>query len=74
MPIKPKKEDNNTHLACLLLWCTIWSMHGPDQLSVVLVCQSVKAKLYRLQILAHAYQQPASDVQISRFNRSTARD
>ena len=35
----------------------------PHQLSARLVCQSVRAKLSRLQLLAHAYQQPASDVQ-----------
>ncbi len=36
----------------------------PHQLSARLVCQSVRAKLCRLQLLAHAFQQPASGVQL----------
>ena len=38
--------------------------HRPHQVNATLVCRSVRAKLYRLQLLAHAYQQPASDVQV----------
>ena len=38
--------------------------HRPHQLFARLVRQSVNAKLYRLQLLAHAYQQPANDVQV----------
>ena len=34
------------------------------QFSATLVCRSVRGKLYRLQLLAHAYQQPASEVQV----------
>ena len=36
----------------------------PHQLIATFACQSVRAKLHRLQLLAHAYQQPASDVQV----------
>ncbi len=38
--------------------------HIPYQLIARLVCQSGRAKVYRLQLLAHAHQQSASDVQI----------
>ena len=38
--------------------------HRPHQLIARLVCWSVRARLYKLQLLAHAYQQPASDVQV----------
>ena len=36
----------------------------PHQLIATLAFQIVRAKLYRLQLLAHAYQQPTSDVQV----------
>ncbi len=38
--------------------------HRPHQLIATLARQSVRAKLYRPQLLAHAYQQPTSDVQV----------
>ncbi len=38
--------------------------HRPHQLFAMFVRRSVTAKLYRLQLLSHAYQQPASDVQV----------
>ncbi len=38
--------------------------HKLHQLFAMFVCRSVRAKLDRLQLLAHAYQQPASDVQV----------
>ncbi len=36
----------------------------PHQLIATLACHSLRAKLYRLQLLAHAYQQPASEEQV----------
>ncbi len=36
----------------------------PHELTATLACQSVTARLYMVQLLAHGYQQPASDVQI----------
>jgi len=38
--------------------------HKSHQLFAVFVCRSVRAELNRLQLLAHAYQQPVSDVQV----------
>ena len=43
--------------------------HAPHQLFAMLVCQSVTAKLNRLQLLA--YQQAASDVQAASVCRPT---
>ena len=37
--------------------------HTPHQLFARFVCQSVRAKLSRLQLVAHAYEQAASDIQ-----------
>ncbi len=38
--------------------------HTPHQLIAMLACQRERAKLYRLQLLTHVDQQPASDVQV----------
>jgi hypothetical protein len=38
--------------------------HTPHQLLAMLACQRERAKLCRLQLLTHACQQPASDVQV----------
>jgi len=59
MPIKINQEDNRTPPGFAIL-----VHHRPHQLVATLACQSVRAKLYRLQLLAHAYQQPASDVKV----------
>jgi len=62
MEVEIKQEDNRTPPD----FAVVVVHHRPHQLIATLVCQSVRAKLYRLQILAHAYQQPASDVQVYR--------
>jgi len=54
-----KQEDNRTPPGFAVV-----VHHKPHQLIVMFVCRSVRAKLDRLQLLAHAYQQPASDVQV----------
>ncbi len=60
MLIKITEEDNRTPPG----FAVVVVHHRPHQLNATLVCRSVRAKLYRLQLLAHAYQQPASDVQV----------
>ena len=43
--------------------------HGPYQLIAILACLSVREQLFGLQPPAHAYQQPASNVQV-RYQQS----
>jgi len=52
------QEDKRPGFAAAVVLCI------PHQLFAMLVCWSVRAKVYKLQLLAHAYQQPASDVQV----------
>ncbi len=59
MPLTRHQEDNMTPPGFVVV-----VEHRPHQLIARLVCWSVRARLYRLQLLAHAYQQPASDVQV----------
>ncbi len=60
MPLKRNQEDNRPPPG----FAVVVVHHRPHQLIAMLVCQSVRAKLYRYQLLAHAYQQPVSDVQV----------
>jgi len=59
MPIQTNQEDNRTPPGFAVV-----VHYRPHQLIAMLACQSVWAKLYTLQLLAHAYQQPASDVKV----------
>jgi hypothetical protein len=54
-----KQEDNRTPPGFAVV-----VHHKPPQLFAMFVCRSVRAKLDRPQLLTHAYQQPASDVQV----------
>jgi len=59
MLLNINREDNRTPPGFAVV------VHDrPHQFIATLACQSVRAKLYRLQLLAHAYQQPTSDVQV----------
>ncbi len=67
MPIKTNQEDNSTPPGFAVI-----VHHRPHQLVGTLACQSVKAKLCRLQLLAHAYQQPASDIKVHHHQQITS--
>jgi len=56
---KIDQEDNRTPPGFAVVM-----HHRPYQLIATLACQSVRAKRYRLQLLAHVCQQPASDVKV----------